>query len=170
MTDDTSLPGGVVHDLPGDLEAALKLDREALATWQDITPLARNEWICWVEFAEESGDQAQTRRLGPLEPRRRQAPALLLAGLPASLTAAKAKCPLSTHCAGAKPQPPVIANWSARLDVGPEFLQETRDCALVALVEGPPLDPLGRIRKAGIDERLEVLGGGRLRQTSVFPR
>lgn len=44
----TSLPGGVVHDLPADLQAALVAASAALATWRDITPLARNEWICWV--------------------------------------------------------------------------------------------------------------------------
>ena len=48
MTTDTKLPGGTVHDLPGDLEAVLKSDEAAMATWNDITPLARNEWICWV--------------------------------------------------------------------------------------------------------------------------
>jgi uncharacterized protein YdeI (YjbR/CyaY-like superfamily) len=53
-----SLPGGVVHDLPADLEEALKLDPQALATWQQITPLARNEWICWVESAKK----LETRR------------------------------------------------------------------------------------------------------------
>ena len=58
MTDTRNIPGGVVHDLPEDLEDALKLDSEALATWQDITPLARNEWICWVESAKK----AETRR------------------------------------------------------------------------------------------------------------
>ncbi|MCO6433488.1 YdeI/OmpD-associated family protein [Nitrosomonas nitrosa] len=26
---------------------------EALETWEDITPLARNEWICWVESAKK---------------------------------------------------------------------------------------------------------------------
>ena len=53
MTDE-SIPGGLVHDLPDDLERALKADRDALSTWQDITPLARNEWICWVESAKKS--------------------------------------------------------------------------------------------------------------------
>ena len=48
MTGRADLPGGTVHDLPEDLEAALKADVAALATWNDITPLARNEWICWV--------------------------------------------------------------------------------------------------------------------------
>ena len=43
MTDEKCIPGGVVHALPEDVERALKLDPPALATWQDITPLARNE-------------------------------------------------------------------------------------------------------------------------------
>lgn len=53
MTDQRSIAGGVVHELPGDLKDALKGDPEALATWEDITPLARNEWICWVESAKK---------------------------------------------------------------------------------------------------------------------
>lgn len=39
---------GVVHDLPDDLKQALLASPEALAKWEDITPLARNEWICWT--------------------------------------------------------------------------------------------------------------------------
>jgi Bacteriocin-protection, YdeI or OmpD-Associated len=42
------IPGGVAHDLPADLRVALASDAKALAAWQDITPLARNEWICWT--------------------------------------------------------------------------------------------------------------------------
>lgn len=40
--------GGVAHGLPADLRRALGADPKALAAWEDITPLARNEWICWV--------------------------------------------------------------------------------------------------------------------------
>ena len=40
---------GVVHKLPADLKKALTADKKALAKWEDITPLARNEWICWTE-------------------------------------------------------------------------------------------------------------------------
>ena len=58
MTDEQSIPGGVVHELPGDLETALTGDPAALATWADITPLARNEWICWIESAKKP----ETRR------------------------------------------------------------------------------------------------------------
>lgn len=44
---------GVVHDVPGDLAELLGADDEAGAVWEDLTPLARNEWICWVEDAKK---------------------------------------------------------------------------------------------------------------------
>ena len=58
MDEERHIAGGVVHDLPSDLEEALSRDPAALATWEDITPLARNEWICWVQSAKK----AETRR------------------------------------------------------------------------------------------------------------
>jgi hypothetical protein len=39
---------GVVHSVPADLRKALVSDPVAREKWEDITPLARNEWICWV--------------------------------------------------------------------------------------------------------------------------
>jgi uncharacterized protein YdeI (YjbR/CyaY-like superfamily) len=39
---------GTVHKLPEDLRTALIKDKKALTAWEDITPLARNEWICWT--------------------------------------------------------------------------------------------------------------------------
>lgn len=39
---------GTVHELPADLKKALLADKKALVLWEDITPLARNEWICWT--------------------------------------------------------------------------------------------------------------------------
>jgi uncharacterized protein YdeI (YjbR/CyaY-like superfamily) len=47
------VPGGVVHELPADLRGALVGNPEALEVWKDITPLARNEFICWVEDAKQ---------------------------------------------------------------------------------------------------------------------
>ena len=47
------VPGGVVHKLPADLRQALIANPTALAAWRDITPLARNEFICWVEDAKQ---------------------------------------------------------------------------------------------------------------------
>jgi hypothetical protein len=42
------ISGGVAHVLPTDLKNILVSDPKALSVWEDITPLARNEWICWV--------------------------------------------------------------------------------------------------------------------------
>jgi Bacteriocin-protection, YdeI or OmpD-Associated len=49
----TRVPGGVVHKLPADLREALIANSTALAAWKDITPLARNEFICWVDDAKQ---------------------------------------------------------------------------------------------------------------------
>jgi hypothetical protein len=42
------ISGGVAHELPEDLQKAIAADAAALAAWEDLTPLARNEWICWT--------------------------------------------------------------------------------------------------------------------------
>ena len=47
----------VLHKIPADLRRAIDSSKAARAAWQDITPLARNEWICWVT----SGKKAETR-------------------------------------------------------------------------------------------------------------
>lgn len=44
----STITGGVVHEVPADLKKALLADESALERWEDLTPLARNEWICWV--------------------------------------------------------------------------------------------------------------------------
>ncbi|MGA7733739.1 MAG: YdeI/OmpD-associated family protein [Chloroflexia bacterium] len=44
---------GTVHEVPEDLREALTTDPAALAIWEDLTPLARNEWICWVTFVKK---------------------------------------------------------------------------------------------------------------------
>lgn len=45
---------GVVHDIPRDMAHALSADATALDVWEDITTLARNEYICWIESAKKS--------------------------------------------------------------------------------------------------------------------
>jgi uncharacterized protein YdeI (YjbR/CyaY-like superfamily) len=57
------VPGGVVHNLPADLRKALIANGTALAAWKNITPLARNEFICWVEEArQQMTRERRTRR------------------------------------------------------------------------------------------------------------
>jgi uncharacterized protein YdeI (YjbR/CyaY-like superfamily) len=48
----------IPHKTPSDLRDALNSTSKALHTWEDITPLARNEWICWIESAKKP----ETRR------------------------------------------------------------------------------------------------------------
>lgn len=52
------ISGGVVHKAPPDLAEALTSDSKALAIWENLTPLARNEWICWTTFVKKD----QTRK------------------------------------------------------------------------------------------------------------
>ena len=44
----TQIATGVVHKVPADLQSALLADGSAQERWNDLTPLARNEWICWT--------------------------------------------------------------------------------------------------------------------------
>ncbi|HEV2568294.1 YdeI/OmpD-associated family protein [Sphingomonas sp.] len=59
MANVRQIAGGVVHELPEDLAAALSAEPAALATWEDITPLARNEWICWVISPKKAETRAK---------------------------------------------------------------------------------------------------------------
>jgi len=53
---------GVVHEVPSDLHDVLIADVDALTAWEDLTPLARNEWICWVEDAKRAA--TRQKRIG----------------------------------------------------------------------------------------------------------
>lgn len=52
-------PSGTVHKIPTDLQKAIISMPKVRELWKDITPLARNEWICWVT----SGKKAETRSI-----------------------------------------------------------------------------------------------------------
>ncbi|MBA3461124.1 MAG: YdeI/OmpD-associated family protein [Deltaproteobacteria bacterium] len=52
------LATGVVHEVPADLRKALLADKAVLERWQALTPLGRNEFLCWVEDAK----QLETRK------------------------------------------------------------------------------------------------------------
>ncbi len=56
------VPAGTVHALPADFKDALTDHCSALEAWLDITSLARNEWICWVEDAKR--DDTRAKRIG----------------------------------------------------------------------------------------------------------
>ncbi|WP_095011716.1 YdeI/OmpD-associated family protein [Tsuneonella mangrovi] len=43
---------GTVHTAQADMQVAIRSDPAVFALWQDLTPLGRNEFICWVEDAK----------------------------------------------------------------------------------------------------------------------
>lgn len=49
---------GTVHKVPKDFREALTPKKKSLDAWNNITPLARNEWICWIV----SPKQPKTRK------------------------------------------------------------------------------------------------------------
>ncbi len=48
-----------VHKVPPELRAALISSPKALAAWESLTPLARNEWICWATFPKKQETKNQ---------------------------------------------------------------------------------------------------------------
>jgi uncharacterized protein YdeI (YjbR/CyaY-like superfamily) len=44
----------VVHEVPNDLQKLLTSNSELLEKWNSLTPLARNEWICWVTIVKKA--------------------------------------------------------------------------------------------------------------------
>lgn len=48
-----NVSSGTVHQVPSDLRSALSANPHSLKAWESLTPLARNEWICWVESVKK---------------------------------------------------------------------------------------------------------------------
>jgi uncharacterized protein YdeI (YjbR/CyaY-like superfamily) len=48
-----SVSSGVVHKVPADVRTLLTSKPKIHLFWEDITPLARNEWLCWIESAKQ---------------------------------------------------------------------------------------------------------------------
>ena len=44
----STLLSGVVHRIPKDMQQTLVASERLRQHWNDLTPLARNEWICWT--------------------------------------------------------------------------------------------------------------------------
>ena len=56
------LATGVVHRVPSDLRETLLSTTDLRDAWNDLTPLARNEWICWVTSAKKP--ETRAKRIG----------------------------------------------------------------------------------------------------------
>lgn len=61
----TKVATGVVHKVPTDLKEVLTSNTELLEKWNSLTPLARNEWICWVTIVKK--EETRKKHLMRLE-------------------------------------------------------------------------------------------------------
>ena len=52
-------PQGTVHEAAPDVEAAIRADADLLALWTGLTPLGRNEFLCWIEDAKQPATRAR---------------------------------------------------------------------------------------------------------------
>lgn len=42
-----------LHEVPDDIKKALKTNEEILERWNKLTPIQRNEWICWITIVKK---------------------------------------------------------------------------------------------------------------------
>ncbi|HLF53867.1 MAG TPA: YdeI/OmpD-associated family protein [Candidatus Nanoarchaeia archaeon] len=50
---------GVVHKVPEDLKEALISNPDILVKWNSLTPIQRNEWICWATIVKKLKTRAE---------------------------------------------------------------------------------------------------------------
>lgn len=50
---------GTVHRAADDVRAAIEADPGVRASWQGLTPIARNEYLCWIEDAKQAATRAR---------------------------------------------------------------------------------------------------------------
>lgn len=60
----TTITNGTIHKLPNDFKQAILKSPKAYTAWEDITPLARNEWICWVTSAKKQDTRERRVKAG----------------------------------------------------------------------------------------------------------
>jgi len=56
------IANGIVHEVPLEMQTALTANADMLAKWNNLTPIQRNEWICWVTIVKKT--QTRTEHIG----------------------------------------------------------------------------------------------------------
>ena len=59
MVGNNKISGGLAHEMPADLAKALTETKNITGIWESLTPIARNEFICWVEDAKQENTRAR---------------------------------------------------------------------------------------------------------------
>jgi uncharacterized protein YdeI (YjbR/CyaY-like superfamily) len=49
---------GILHELPADVETVLLTNKNLLSIWNNLTPIQRNEWICWITIVKKEATRA----------------------------------------------------------------------------------------------------------------
>lgn len=57
-----NISGGLVHEMPLDLAKALSNKKQVVELWESLTPIGRNEFICWIEDAKQ--EKTRAKRIG----------------------------------------------------------------------------------------------------------
>ena len=47
------------HKMPHDLKTVLQSNKDVSIVWDGLTPLARNEWICWITIVKKADTRAE---------------------------------------------------------------------------------------------------------------
>jgi len=47
------ISNGILHEVTPDMQRALASDADILLKWNNLTPIQRNEWICWVTIVKK---------------------------------------------------------------------------------------------------------------------
>lgn len=50
---------GIVHEIPEDIAKILLENDAILDKWNALTPIQRNEWICWVTIVKKEQTRAE---------------------------------------------------------------------------------------------------------------
>lgn len=52
------------HRLPKDFQQAIEENPRVLKLWESITPLSKNEWICWVTLGKKEETRQKRIKVG----------------------------------------------------------------------------------------------------------
>jgi uncharacterized protein YdhG (YjbR/CyaY superfamily) len=65
---------GILHEVPADIKKVLKTNADLLERWNKLTPIQRNEWICWVTIVKKAETRADhiNRMTAELKERKRK--------------------------------------------------------------------------------------------------
>ncbi len=53
-----NIEDGILHEVPEDIKDVLIAHPELLEKWNGLTPIARNEWICWTTIVKKEETRA----------------------------------------------------------------------------------------------------------------